>query len=360
MGSIIPDPPDKKIFPIIQKALKEYAKGLYSQAQLAQFLDKEGLKEIRGKKTPLQLVDRILGSYLKFYAGILKNPWTGETIDGLHKPMITKEELYQIQLVRSGKSKTVKRDRYNPNFPLRRTVMCASCSHSLTGSASHGNGGTYYYYHCYNKLCIMIGKTVSKNKLEKGFLEYLKDITPKEKNLTLFKEVILDLWKQKGELFLQQAKKIEKQLLLLEAKRKRVFEMREDGSYSKEEFLERKEKVEDEVIEAKISLSETNIDEFDIKNTLTYTIGLIQDLKAQWFKLKPSSRHRFQKLIFPEGIPYAIKSGFRTTRLGLIYNLNQKNFTTKSHVVDYARISWNHIITELKAWQKLQAEIDRN
>ena len=37
-----PDPPDEQIFPLIQKALKEYATGLYSQAELARLLDKRG------------------------------------------------------------------------------------------------------------------------------------------------------------------------------------------------------------------------------------------------------------------------------------------------------------------------------
>jgi site-specific DNA recombinase len=46
-----PDPPDEQIFPLIQKALKEYTKGLYSQAELARMLDQWGLKAIKGKKT---------------------------------------------------------------------------------------------------------------------------------------------------------------------------------------------------------------------------------------------------------------------------------------------------------------------
>ena len=68
-----PDPPDKQTFPIIQKALKEYAKGLHTQAELARLLDKLGLKDIRGKRTIPQLVDRITGNCLKFYAGIIVN-----------------------------------------------------------------------------------------------------------------------------------------------------------------------------------------------------------------------------------------------------------------------------------------------
>ena len=44
------DPPDERIFPIIQRGLKEFAQGLHSQSELARKLDEWGLKDITGKK----------------------------------------------------------------------------------------------------------------------------------------------------------------------------------------------------------------------------------------------------------------------------------------------------------------------
>ena len=101
-----PDEPDERVFPIIQRALREYAKGLCPMRDLARRLDEWGLAEIRGTKSQKQLVDRLLGKQLKFYAGILVNPWTGEEHQGLHEPMISQEEYEQIRLVRSGKAFT--------------------------------------------------------------------------------------------------------------------------------------------------------------------------------------------------------------------------------------------------------------
>ena len=332
-----PDPPNEQIFPIIQKALKEYSKDLYSQVGLAKLLDNLGLKKFRGKKTTPQLVDRILGKYLKFYAGLIVNPWSGEEKDGLHKKMITREELYQIQRIRSGKTKIMKRDRYNPDFPLRRTVVCGSCLRPLTGSSPRGNGGKYFYYHCHNKNCSMFGKSISKETLEEKFLEYLKKITPKEKFLVAFKETVLDLWQEKGHGFELEAKKYEKQLITLEDKRKRIFEMREDGSYSMDEFRERKSEIENEIIATKISLSESRIEQFDIEGALAYATNFIGDLSRQWFDVSPRLRPRFQKLILPNGIPYQKDNGFGTTELGCIFKLNQdinkEKFEQKSQLV---------------------------
>ncbi len=329
-----PDPPDEQTFPIIQKALKEYSKGLYSQTELAKLLDKLGLKEIRGKKTIPQFVDRILSEYLKFYAGVIVNPWTGEETDGLHKAMITKEELYKIQLVRSGKAGTTKRDRYNPDFPLRRTVNCGSCLRSLTGSSPRGNGGKYFYYHCFNKNCPMFSKGIAKKELEKEFIEHLeKEITPKEKSLLLFKESVLDVWKERGQSFELEAKKYARQLELLETKKKRIYEMREDSSYTKEEFLERKAEAENEITAAKISLSEARIEQFDIEGSVSYANNCIRDLGRLWFDLSPQLRSRFQKRVFPEGIPYKRSQGFGTAKLGLIYKLIKQSESKKSQLV---------------------------
>jgi DNA invertase Pin-like site-specific DNA recombinase len=278
-----PDRPDEKTFPIIQKGLQEFSKGIYTQVEMINLFDKLGLAKIRKKKTRPQQVSRIFGSYLNFYAGILINPWTKEEIQGIHKPMITKEEYYKIQTILSGKSNRVKRVKLNPDFPLRRTVKCGHCGEPLTGSCSHGNGGKYYYYHCYNKDCSMFGKAISKKDLEIDFINYLKKITPKKDFLDVFKSTVLDYWAEKGKGCKAEAQKYERQLAVFEGKRKRIFDMREDGSYTPEEFKERKEEMENQIIATKISLSETRIDQFDIEGVLSYANNFISNLGRQWF-----------------------------------------------------------------------------
>ncbi len=330
------DPIDEKVFPIIQKGLRAYANGMFtSQVELAKALDTWGLKEACGKKTTPQVVDRLLGKYLKFYAGILVNPWTGDEIKGLHQPMITKEELYKIKLIRSGKSaNNFQRNKYNPNFPLRRTIMCASCNKPLTGSISRGNGGQYPYYHCASKQCSMFGKCISKETLEKEFIQYLEQITPKEKFFAVFKETVLDLWEEKGESFELDAERYEKQLATLLEKKTRIRDLLEDGTYNNEDGKERLAEVENQIMATKISLSEARIEQFDMEAVLTYATNFIKNLGRQWFDLAPQLRPRFQKLVFPEGLPYSRTSGFGTAQLGLIYELNGHFLAQKSQAVD--------------------------
>lgn len=329
-----PDPPDPVLFPIIQKGLQHYAQGLCNISELARLLDKWGLKEIRGKKTPVQMVDRMLSDYLKFYAGILYNSWTNKEIPGLHVPMITKDEYYRILFVRSGKAvHQAKRGTYNPVFPLRKTIFCANCKRPMTGSHSSGNGGKYAYYHCYNKECELYGKTVDKITLEQEFIQYLLRIRPIQRFVTFLNETVVDLWKEKGQSLVEDVKRNEHFLKQLEERKKRICEMREDGSYTKEEFLDRKQEIENQVAAAKITFSESKIEQFDLEATITYAISFVADLGRQWFDLNPELRPRFQKLLFPEGILYSKKEGFRTTKLGLIYELIELSNDDTSRLV---------------------------
>lgn len=352
-----PDQPDEEIFPIIQNGLREFSKGLYSKVEMVELFDKSGLSRIRGIKTRPQLVGRIFDRYLKFYAGIIINPWNNEEVQGLHKPMITKEEYQKIQYLLSGNLKGIKHKRINPNFPLRGTVKCGHCGHALTGSCSRGNGGKYFYYHCYNKDCPMRGKAIGKNELENAFVDYLKKITPKIDFLDLYKNSILDLWDEKNLDFKGEIENYKKQITVLEGKRKRIFEMREDGTYTSEEFRERMEEIENQIMATKISLSETRIDQLDIEGVLAYANNYISDLGRQWRDLS-ASHSRFQKMIFPAGISYLRKEGFRTTQLGLIYEINQACASDKSLLADHLLASWNQIIAELIQWQKLMASVN--
>jgi hypothetical protein len=281
------------------------------------------------------------------------NPWTKEEVQGLHEPMITREELFKIQMVLSGKKLNVKHVRKNPLFPLRRIVFCASCGRPLTGSCSTGNGGKYYYYHCYNKECPTYGKGFNKKDLEEAFIKYLNSITPKEEFLRSFNGIVLNFWKEKEMHFAKDVQTYQKQLAILEDKRKRIFEMREDGSYSPKEFKERKEEIENQIMAIEISLSETRIEKFDIEGTLSYANNFILNLGRLWFDLA-KSQLRFQKMVFPEGISYSKKEGFRTTSLGLIYELNRTFGTQKSPNVHIRLIDWKKIVLELKQWKELK------
>jgi len=62
----------------------------------------------------------------------------------------------------------------NPDFPLRRFIICDACGTPLTGSAPRGRSKTYPYYHC--RRCK--GVSVRKEVLEAEFIALLESLRP--------------------------------------------------------------------------------------------------------------------------------------------------------------------------------------
>jgi len=352
-----PDPIDEKTFYIIQNALQEFSKGIYTPSEIANLLDLNGLEKVRGRKTEKQFVYRMINKNLKFYAGIIHNPFTDEDVKGLHTPMISKDVYEKIQYINLKKKPQIKRVAFNPEFPLKKTVLCGDCGKPLTGSVSTGNGGRYSNYHCYNKHCKMFGKALPKKKVEEDFVKFLEKITPKDELLELFRETVLDLWQEKGKSFEIETGNIKRQLDDLEERKKRIYEMREDGSYTKEEFQERREELETKILTTKIKLSEAKIDQFDIEGALNYAIKFISDLGRQWFDIQDELKPKFQKLIFPEGIPYKKDSGFGTCNLSLLYAINSTTIPSKFSLVDQVVSSWNQIVHDLNYISKFEISV---
>ncbi len=112
----VPDEPDDRLFPLIQRGLRGYASGeLPSQAALVKRLNAWGYERLSGMPATPQLVDRLLGRNLAYYAGRLVNPWSKEDRPGLHKPMLSALEYAHVRLRRRG---------VNPPRPLN------GCTHT--------------------------------------------------------------------------------------------------------------------------------------------------------------------------------------------------------------------------------------
>jgi len=159
---------------------------------MVDMLNESGFEKHVGKKADFQLADRLIRQYLDYYAGQLYCQADDKYYQGQHQAMITVEQMHRIIAVRDGTTKQgPKKERFNPEFPLRRTVLCSSCSHALTGSTPTGRKGKRYpSYHCYNKNCALKGLVIRKHQVEKDFQMLLTEVTPAPWFVDYLSEVI--------------------------------------------------------------------------------------------------------------------------------------------------------------------------
>ena len=99
---------------------------------------------------------------------------------------------------RPNRPKAHVRDRVD--LPLRGSLRCGSCGHTMTGYFATGcHGGKFGYYGCYNKQCAN-RVTVPKQKVEDVFAKHLRQWQPTSGAMRLVTHVVTKRWKSRQDL----------------------------------------------------------------------------------------------------------------------------------------------------------------
>jgi site-specific DNA recombinase len=342
----IPDQPDPVLFPLIQKALQVYARReIVSQSKLAAALNSWGFERVTGRKATKQLADRLLGRLLPFYAGVLVDPFTREEKPGLHIPMISRDELAQIRAHRDGRriQPKTKRMIYNASFPLRRLVRCPECGRYLTACRSSGNGGSYYYYYCVHKRCSRRSKMLSSETLETNYARLLSSLEIRGALFAKVEERLRTLWNRHREERDGPVDQTAKRLEALERQRRRICEMREDGTYDAGESRQRLAIVDTQIADLKkqsarsLSIADLGIDE--LVDAARWYLGNLSSLCRD---VVDDSRPRFERFAFPNGLVALTNADIRTTKAGLILAMAGHADSAESSRVHDRGLSSNH------------------
>src|SRR3989344_2253722 len=246
----------------------------------------------------------------------------------------------RIQERLSGKAKAPQRKDLNKDFPLRGFALCASCRESYTASWSTGRNGTYAYYRCQTKGCLMHNKSVKKKDIEDDFATLLTKMKPQPQILALTKAIVLDVWntEQGG---VEQVK---------EKRQERVKELDE----SIEKLCERVEKTNSETVisryeariedmeqerlslEASLNKPKTGGIRFETATDLVF--DFINDPSKLWHSDNLYEQRLAPKLVFTERLPYRKGVGYETTSFSLLFALCKEAESDSSRVVEMAGV----------------------
>ncbi len=302
----------------IVEAFELAEKGLYKQTEIVEKLRQKGTKTITKS-----LLNKVLRNPL--YAGLIKVDWFPDYIDAIHKPIISKETFFRVQMLLDGKRPSIISKRRNhPDFPLRNFIRCPKCGQKLTGGWSTGRrGGRYAYYHCRTKGCSL---NVKKAVLESKFCDYLITFQPNPDVISLFEAVVLDVWKQKQTDQIKEEARLEKQMKDLEQTKNRLDELIIKGVLDEETYKTKVEAIKNDITVKRIEINETKIELDDIESCLNFCKYFLSNIANLWETADLNLKQRFQTLIFPEKIYYDEKK-FRTTATALIFKQMQ-DFST--------------------------------
>lgn len=300
----------------------KFSTGIISKPQLTKEFRKRKLRNYRGKLLtfPGQTIDNILNNI--YYAGYLKTE-EGKIMRGQHDPLIDLALYQKCQDVMKGRSNnTAKtRNRYHPDFPLRKFAHCGFCHHPLTAAWSNSqHSGKYPHYWCYNKDCDRARRTIKKADIEGNFGAYLATVKPTEDFIKRFDKVFISRYKQReGEIrgdYLRQMEAIKQ----LEKEKEWVIDKGKKGMFSDETLKDEVEKAERKITLAKMELTDMHAEELDINALLAYAYDFIRTVENTWYDAPFEHKLRLQKLIFPDGVEYA-DGKFSNPRISPLFKL---------------------------------------
>ena len=323
---------NEKTVPYTRLMFEEYAKGIHTYKSLADFLGERGMITTRGKKPFPQQIEKMLKNPV--YYGLIRA--FGEENMGTFEPIITKGLFDRCQEGYKAKSRPT-HSRHNEDFPLRRLVLCNVCKKPFTGSFSRSRNHTRYpYYHHQHQGCVVSRHNIPKETFEQLFVEYLSEITPSKRYEKLFKEIVLDIWKTNYKKADEQTKRITSDIEALQQQRQEVFDLHRSHVYNDDEFLEQKNRLNQQIQEKNVLLMDAHTESFNMDEVLTYTFNAIRTITHNWLQESYERKLRFQKILFKEKPEFDGKK-FGTAKLSLVYKLNQESLVEKSNLVPPTR-----------------------
>lgn len=311
--------PVKGVAEKVASVLEAHATGTHTIAGLIKMCESIGLKSATGKPMQIQALSKMLRNPI--YAGLEQNSHTeGQLVSSKFKGIITPATFHRNQeLLRSNKNTAATYQKNNPDFPLRRFIICANCNKPVTASSPVGGSGKRSpRYHC--SRCHL--PSVQSGELHEQFLHLLASLTPDPDMEKFLKEIIVRVWREETLTLNNKQKKLHEVLEQLTEKRNKVVEMLVAGQITLDEKkdLVAKIKEESDAVQEDLagigSLSELKTDAID------YAMRFMSNAPKIWSNASIEHQIIYQRLVFPEGLEYDLTTNkFRTPKLSTLYTL---------------------------------------
>ena len=275
-----PDLPDPERFPVIQDAWRRLLSGSAIKADIRRMFADSGLTTKRGAPVSAQLIDRIFRN--KYYAGILRDPWSDKEYQGRHVPMVTPEEFALVRRNLNRKNRRLPHIRMREDFPLRSFLRCDGCGLPLTGSWSRGRNKKYAYYHCRSSNCSRYGKGIPTGNVYARFRDSLDRIGPKTYHVPALAKEIEETLNKRSEAQRRSAERSRFSLIRFTRENMKLIEMRQKELIGEDEFREAHRKLDRQIAARKASVAQYDSRAQIAISAITDTLRSLTRLRELW------------------------------------------------------------------------------
>ena len=183
---------------IVRKLFEIYASGKVNLKNVAEFLEKNGIKSRQNNRCNISRISAIIKNPI--YYGHFRH--AGEIYEGIHETIISKELFDKANAVLQSRNR--RPDKKTDPRPLCGLLKCGSCGMGITGEIKikiqkNGNKHFYTYYHCSKKSKVQkcFEPCIRGEELERQLSAKMSEyIMPKELATKFFE--MLDVEEQKN------------------------------------------------------------------------------------------------------------------------------------------------------------------
>jgi site-specific DNA recombinase len=293
-----PDTPDPQCFESIQSAWKLLASGTSTKADVLRLLHRWGIRAYRGRLPKPQLLDHMFSN--PYYAGILRDPWTGKEYRGRHEPMISDIEFARVQTAIAGRSTSRPHHRVVLDFPLRGCVRCPSCESYMTGYFAQGKRLRYAYYKCFRRECATLGKSYPASEVHAEFLDWIRHRSvPPYLAAALITEAIKASWEEREDIAQGQQRRQE-EVERVKRQLQELIAMRAQQLVTDDEFTIQRNTIRRQMYDLDGSATDEDACQFTDVDVRLITAGL-SDLRDTWSNAPIAARRALNELFLPRG-----------------------------------------------------------
>ena len=315
--------PGEPQFSLLQEAYRDIASGKKNLREALRWLTTSGFTLKNGKKLDMTKFKRILQE--PYYYGAVKMGNFQQNERGLHKAMITKDEFDIASRIAKGQKARFTVNRHNPEFPMN-GLLCEECfiknklSDGKFTGYEHHNGkkeGSRKYYKRYR--CRSCGSPFTQEELHKRVSNYLAPVRLDPEVREELTQSLRKAWAEVEEDSLAKIKRLSARLALAnEQKLKLVMSLADNPEFKadmQEAITLKKQEIaviEDELLKAQDI-------ESDFNEFVEFSLGFVDNLKANWWELDHEDRLRCEELLFPQLLRIDKNKKVSTPEISYIY-----------------------------------------
>ena len=301
--------------PSIKKAYQMIASGLHSQADVRRKLEERGVYISRSMLSKI-LCNPIYMGYV--YCKKYKDE-PEQMVKGIHQAIVSEDLYYKVQSITKSKTnkKLANKTGSLERYPLRGLLLCPKCGKNLTASSAKGNGGMYYYYHCFDGCKNSIAVDKVHNELKK-VLSSLK-VNEEVKKL-YFEEMdsVTGANKKESKKLRENAEKLHSQVKQKLANAQDLFI---EGKLSKEDYDSITNRYKLELAELNASIGdEPEVDYKELREFIEWGFGFVQNLAEYYEQGDVEAKRLIAGLMFPKKFTFQ-NNQIQTNELGKVFIL---------------------------------------